>query len=349
MRRIALLLVAVSACYAQDPCSYLVSTLQLQTPPALNSCGLYPFSQAVTWTWSFVDYKTNGAKYAASLGTWQGLAYCSGLAGAWCGNDPYTGFEIPRMTLNEVFIASVQKWSITATVTTEKAGGNLGQGYGCAGLAYNTPLPPTTVNTPCCKDPGCTGSCLAGCDGSCRCSPIVIDTTGNGLKLTDVTGGVQFRVDPGGQEMAMAWTDQSSGNGWLWLDRNGNGIPDDFTEFFGSSTPQPKTTLGPNGYLALAVFDRPENGGNGNGVIDKGDKVFHKLSVWIDANQDGVPQPHELHSLASLGIASISLKYTLTDQQDDNGNILWLSSESFKVDGAPAKTCDVMLDVDTSK
>jgi hypothetical protein len=150
-------------------------------------------------------------------------------------------------------------------------------------------------------------------------SPIVIDTEGEGFHLTSAVDGVRFDIRGDGNPIQIAWTDPHFHNAFLALDRDGDGKIDSGKELFGNFTQQPKSE-NPNGFLALAEFDKPENGGNGDGVIDEHDAVFSRLRLWIDDNHDGISQPGELHALSEFGIHSLSLNYFESRRKDAFGN-----------------------------
>jgi len=190
-----------------------------------------------------------------------------------------------------------------------------------------------------------TGShCTNTGDWACNpTSPIIIDTRGEGFHLTDVTHGVKFSFLPGEPAVQTSWTDPAFSNGFLVLDRNGDGVINDGTELFGNLTLQPPSAT-PNGYLALAVFDDPANGGNGNGFIDPGDAIYDKLRVWIDVNHNGISEPGELHTLRELGIVRIDLKYRLSQYVDQFGNRFRYAARIWDEAGKAHDICyDVFL------
>ena len=158
--------------------------------------------------------------------------------------------------------------------------------------------------------------------GSWQCygSPIVIDVRGEGFHMTDLQHGVLFDFVGNGSMVKIAWTDPNFGNAWLALDRNGNGTIDDATELFGDLTPQPASNH-PNGYLALAEYDKPESGGNGDGFIDRSDRVYSQLRLWIDSNHNGVSERSELYTLDQLHVLRIALQYHGSRQRDQYGNL----------------------------
>lgn len=171
-----------------------------------------------------------------------------------------------------------------------------------------------------------TCQCLDGC-------PLVLDTLGDGFRLTSHADGVLFDLDGDGVREQISWTEVGSDDGWLVLDRNGNGSIDSGRELFGNFTSSTSSGAPPtadHGFQALSATEGPTwQPSIPDGVVDSNDSVFQFLQVWIDRNHDGVSQPAELKPLAALGVMRLDTNFKSSRRSDMHGNAFRLKAQSY--------------------
>jgi hypothetical protein len=148
--------------------------------------------------------------------------------------------------------------------------------------------------------------------------PLTLDLNSDGINTIPLTTPpILFDHTGSGIKTGTGWI--APDDGFLVLDRNGNGAIDNGTELFGDSTPILDangniTGKAKNGFDALAQLDT-----NHDGIVDAQDSNFSSLQVWQDLNQDGISQASELTSLTDLGITSINVGATQHSQMLPSG------------------------------
>ncbi|MCL6417526.1 hypothetical protein MIB92_17835, partial [Aestuariirhabdus sp. Z084] len=164
-----------------------------------------------------------------------------------------------------------------------------------------------------------------------RRDPLALDLDGDGIETTPADGTVLFDHTADGVKQATGWL--APDDGFLVLDRNGNGTIDDGTELFGDSTPLADGTNAVDGFEALAELDE-----NGDGKVDSEDSGFTDLRLWQDLNSDGVSQENELLTMEQLGIQSLNTANTPDGSDIGGGNVLLASGTYTRIDGSTGTT-----------
>jgi Ca2+-binding RTX toxin-like protein len=185
---------------------------------------------------------------------------------------------------------------------------------------------------------------LAGIIENLR-DPLALDLNNDGIATVSANDGIMFDHNNAGIRYGTGWINPQ--DGWLALDRNGNGTIDSGRELFGDNTRKLDGNFAAHAYDALKSFDTNNDGqvsaadatgdADSSGTIDGSetywdidnngeydasvDKTFADLRVWVDANSNGNTDGGELKTLAELNIVSIGTGKTAVNVADENGNL----------------------------
>lgn len=159
--------------------------------------------------------------------------------------------------------------------------------------------------------------------------PLVLDLDGNGIETTTAAAGHRFDLLGTGRAVQAATA--AGADGFLALDRNGNGVIDDGRELFGDQHGAS------DGFAELSLFDA-----NADGAIDAADPVFAQLAVFQDSNRNGQTDFGELLSLTDHRVAAILLDARPTETLS-SGNRISATATFVRHDGSTGQIADVLL------
>lgn len=164
--------------------------------------------------------------------------------------------------------------------------------------------------------------------GRSMTDPLVLDLSGNGVQLVPLTqSNAFFDLYGTGYAVHTGWVGPETG---ILVNENSDGTVNNISDLFGNSST--------DGFTALEALDT-----NHDGVINANDPGFANLEVWTDTNGNGVADPGELHSLASLGITSINLT-TQNVNQADGGNLIAEVATYTRSDGTTREIAEAYFD-----
>lgn len=152
--------------------------------------------------------------------------------------------------------------------------------------------------------------------------PLVINLDSSPAELSDMK--ILFDLDCDGQKEEISRL--KSNSGFLALDKNNDGIINDGSELFG-------TTSG-DGFRDLAAYDS-----DGNGWIDENDEVFDMLKIWVtDASGNSSLYSIRDANVGALYLGSVDTDFTYTSILNDSVNGYARSTGFFLYEDGTAGT-----------
>ncbi len=180
--------------------------------------------------------------------------------------------------------------------------------------------------------------------------PLVLDLDGGGITLVPRSqSGAHFDLNANGTTPQVSWF--GAGEGILVFDKNGNGVIDDASEWFGEKFSRNASTppAGQTGFDALSML--AETGASqfsaATSLIDAetGARYFDEVKVWVDANQNAITDSGELHTLTELGIVSIDIETQVVNEVV-NGNYVASTGNFTLTNGQRRAVSDIGITAD---
>ncbi len=154
------------------------------------------------------------------------------------------------------------------------------------------------------------------------CDPLVINLDTDTASVSDQR--IMFDLDADGRKDSIPGLSNKSA--FLSLDRNEDGIINDGSELFGTSSG--------NGFRDLARYDS-----DGNGWIDEADEIFDKLTLCI-FDEDGEQKLYKLKEkgLGAIFLGSVDTGFLLRDHADNRVNAAIRKTGIFLYENGTAGT-----------
>ena len=165
-------------------------------------------------------------------------------------------------------------------------------------------------------------------------SPIILDLDGNGAKTVSAEeSNARYDLDGDGLADDTSWIGNTEG--FLFLDRDGNGTVSNAGEFsFIDDVAGARSDL-----EGLRAFDS-----NADGILSSLDAKFSEFRVWQDRDGDGAAEDNEILSLTTAGVRSISLTSIEVDATTQFGEVAVINKGSYtRTNGTTMEFLDAAL------
>lgn len=151
-------------------------------------------------------------------------------------------------------------------------------------------------------------------DPAVNCALMVSMDRENPYRFTPVDEGVAFDIDGDGDLDRVSWPEADSDVAFLAIDRDGDGSISSGRELVGDRT-VPGAGNGLNALIALAE----RSSGKRSALLNIEHPLFSELSLWTDANHNGISEPDELRPVGQT-LSAIGLGYQRHHRKDRHGN-----------------------------